>query len=268
MTGGPAGIVFHVPHASRRIPDEVRPWFVVSDFELATELDRLTDRWTDDLLVPASARDRTVRADVSRFVVDVERFVHDADEPMAARGMGAVYLNTTDGRPLRTKPDPDTRASWLACWYEPHHRRLEEAVDASLARHGRALVLDLHSFPSRPLPCDLDQEPDRPDVCIGTDAFHTPPALRDAMVDSFRGLGLDVAVDRPYAGTIVPTRHFGHDPRVVSVMVEIRRDTYMDEATVRRLPTFERTGRDLRRTLRNAVGRWAACDDRRADPRI
>ena len=45
---------------------------------------------------------------VSRLVVDPERFLYDAHEPMAARGMGAVYEQTADLRPLRAKTHRET----------------------------------------------------------------------------------------------------------------------------------------------------------------
>ena len=40
-----------------------------------------------------------------------------------------------------------------------------------------------------------------------------------------------VEVNRPFSGTLVPARYLGMDPRVQSLMVEVRRDLFMDEAT-------------------------------------
>ncbi|HEY8882953.1 MAG TPA: hypothetical protein VIM47_06100, partial [Dermatophilaceae bacterium] len=37
----------------------------------------------------------------------------------------------------------------------------------------------------------------------------------------------EVVVNEPFVGTYVPLRHFGRDNRVTSVMVDLRRDTYL-----------------------------------------
>jgi N-formylglutamate amidohydrolase len=91
--------VIHIPHASTVIPADVRRAFVLSDAELEQELLRLTDRYTDELFDLRSELARPVVYGVSRFVTDPERFPDDAHESMAARGMGAVYVSTTDGAP-------------------------------------------------------------------------------------------------------------------------------------------------------------------------
>ena len=39
---------------------------------------------------------------------------------------------------------------------------------------------------------------------------------------------------------MVPNRFFGKDPRVQSLMIEVRRDLYMDEATAERHAGFAR----------------------------
>ena len=57
-------------------------------------------------------------------------------------------------------------------------------------------------------------------------------ALTDLVVAVVTDAGLDHAENTPFAGTFVPTHHLG-DPRVSSVMLEIRRDTYLDEDTAR-----------------------------------
>lgn len=105
------------------------------------------------------------------------------------------------------------------------------ATDQVLKTCGTALIIDCHSFPSHPLPCDIDQAEDRPDICLGTDTFHTPAWLVQAAKTAFEAEGLSVCIDRPYAGTIVPAAHFQKNVQVSSLMVEVNRGLYMDEGT-------------------------------------
>jgi N-formylglutamate amidohydrolase len=178
----PGWVVFHAPHTSTFVPLELRDAILLDDDELRHELDRLTDHHAGWLLIPDVRDADVVAPGVSRLVVDVERFLGDDQEPMARVGMGVIYTSTSHGRALRAPPAPDERRALLDSYYHPHHQRLEATLQAALDAYGRALILDLHAFPDVPLPCDLDQEPDRPDICIGTDAFHTPIELRDRIV--------------------------------------------------------------------------------------
>jgi N-formylglutamate amidohydrolase len=128
----------------------------------------------------------------------------------------------------------------MAAYYWPHHRALDEAAVARLDRFGRCLILDAHSYPTGPLPTQLAFG-SSPEIGIGTQPGHTPPALRDLAVDFFRGHGYSVGVDVPFSGAMVPNACFGRDPRLWSVMIEVRRDLYMDEATGERHAGFART---------------------------
>jgi N-formylglutamate amidohydrolase len=243
-------LVGHVPHASTRVPPEERPGILLDDADLAAELLHLTDAHTDRLYAWIRELGGTLVVNrASRLVVDPERFPDDAAEKMAAVGQGAVYTRTVDGRPLRTG-DSATRRRLLAQWYEPYHAALEGSVEAALLAFGRCLLIDGHSFSSVPLPSEADQDPDRPDVCIGTDPFHTPPDLVGALAACLAAEGFRVAIDRPFAGSLVPFRWYGTDRRVTSVMLEVRRGTYMDEATGERLPGFD----DVAGRLARATG--------------
>ena len=153
---------------------------------------------------------------------------------MAARGMGVIYTQRHDLGPLREPPTPSEREALLERYYRPHHEALEEAAGASLAAHGRCLVIDCHSFPGTPLLYETD--PARPDICIGTDEFHTPRVLRDAALSAFRSAGLEVTVDLPFAGALVPASRYQKDRRVAAVMIEVNRSLYMDEETGERGP--------------------------------
>ena len=231
IAGYPDWVVLHLPHDAPDSPADARNQFLLDDGELAHEVLRMTDHRTADLFGSQRASGQVARASVSRLVVDVERFDDDAQEPMAGAGMGAVYTHTSSGGSLRRPLDPWEREALLERWYRPHHRRLEQFVEYALRQHGRAVVLDAHSFPSRPLPYERAASPDRPDICVGTDPFHTPAPLRDAFVSAFAALGFWVAVDTPFSGALVPARHHQRDPRVQSVMVEVNRRLYLDEAT-------------------------------------
>ncbi len=109
----PTPIVFHVPHDSTFIPPEVRDQFLLNDADLQTELRLMTDHFTHALFCEGVDAAQVVRAPVSRLVVDVERFPVDADEPMAAVGMGAVYTATSSLQPLRRPISPSEREALL-----------------------------------------------------------------------------------------------------------------------------------------------------------
>lgn len=224
-------LLLHIPHSSLTIPKAVRDMLCVSDAELERELLRMTDRYTDILFDLPTITNHSIIYPVSRLVVDPERFEDDEKEPMAAVGMGVIYTATSQKTLLRTQPDVCERTELLDAFYHPHHRRFTEAVAELLNEAGQALIIDCHSFASRPLPYELNQENDRPDICIGTDSFHTPNWLLDSVREAFQMLGYSVAVDHPFAGTIVPMAYYHQEPRVLSIMIEINRKLYMHEAT-------------------------------------
>ena len=232
-------LLVHVPHDATAIPAEDRRDFLLSEAELRAESLRLTDAHTAELFADGLPPEDFVRAEVSRLVVDVERFADDAQEPCARVGMGATYVRTSDGRPLRALT-PERRAELMARHYWPHHRALDQAAEVRLARFDRCVILDAHSYPTGPLPTQLAFGPS-PEIGIGTQPGHTPAALRDLAVDFFRTHGYAVGVDVPFSGAMVPNACFGQDPRLWSVMIEVRRDLYMDEATGERHAGFART---------------------------
>ena len=222
-------LFWHIPHASTRLPRAFRGDFKVSAATLRREQLCLTDWFADELYLPVARRGERVRADFSRLVVDVERFADDARERCAAVGMGATYERTTQGEELR-RLTKKRRAELLRTFYEPHHARLDAAARVRLNRFGRCLLIDAHTFPAKPLPTQVDFRAP-PEIGLGTEGAHTSPELRQLAVDSFRSRGFTVGVDRPFSGALVPNLFFGRDPRMQSLMVEVRRDLYMHETT-------------------------------------
>jgi N-formylglutamate amidohydrolase len=197
--------------------------FLIPD--LSDELLKMTDRYCDELFEGACD---SVIFPVSRLVCDPERFRSDSDEPMAKAGMGAVYCRSYTGNVLRRISEQE-RECILRTWYDPHHARLANAVRKKLDDHGRCLVIDCHSFSPLPLPHEPDQRPFRPDFCIGTDPFHTPPALMHTATAFLEKLGFLALQDSPFSGTLVPMEFYRRDPRVSSIMIEVNRALYMEQ---------------------------------------
>ena len=213
----------------------------------------MTDVWTQALFAAGVPRSQVTAAPVSRLVVDTERFEDDALEVMAARGMGVVYEVTHDLKPLRRKVSKEERELLLERWYRPHHQILTERVDRILERWGRALVIDALSFPSEALPYEDDAFAPRPEICIGTDGFHTPPEAAAAFTEVFARAGWDTGLNSPFAGALVPMKHYGRDRRVSAVRIETRRDVYADESTGALRPDFMRPASAIRRAVAAAA---------------
>lgn len=221
-------VILHAPHGSTRIPSPFRNHFTIDDAGLRRELLALTDHAVDRMVRRAleSCDASAVIAEVSRLVVDVERFPGD-DEEMNAVGMGVLYTHGARRERIREVPEP--ARDELLLHFQRYSSAVERLVDRALERHGRAVIIDAHSYPSQPLPYELHADSHRPPLCVGYDERHVAASLLSCVREVFSHL--EQADNEPFAGAYVPLKHFGRDARVQSVMLELRRDQYMDERT-------------------------------------
>ncbi len=222
-------VVIHVPHASQQIPPEVRAGIVLDDDALDRELDAMTDAYTDVIAsrvaAQAGVRPWVFVNRLSRLVVDPERFPDEREE-MNAVGMGAVYTRTSNGDALRD-PNEDDADELVAEFFDPYAEEFSSLIDRRLDEVGAVTIIDLHSFPLEPLRYELHDGP-RPEICLGTDPFHTPADLVDLAREAFSEF--EVGTDSPFSGCYVPLAHHESNPNIHALMVELRRDLYLDES--------------------------------------
>ena len=222
-------VILHVPHASTRIDDDARRHILLTDAALRREIDLLTDAHTDVVAARATAVARSEPFRfvnlMSRLVVDPERFPDEREE-MRAVGMGAVYTRTAHGDQMRDTGNAHVE-HLLATYYRPYAAAMTSTVDERLAATGRAVVIDVHSYPSRALPYELHADLPRPAICLGTDPFHTPPGLLEQARTVFGAF--QIAENTPFSGCYVPLEHFRKTRELAAIMIEIRRDIYLDE---------------------------------------
>ena len=220
-------IVLHIPHASKYIPDKYLKYFTLSKKDLEIELLKMTDHFTDELFDISCSNIHQLKFPLSRLLVDVERFEEDELEPMFKVGMGCIYEKTHDGKSLKLVKD--IKDELINKFYKTHHENFTKIVDAKLKQNNKVLIIDCHSFPKYPLPYELNQEMDRPEICIGTDNFHTSEKLKNLFGELFEGLNFTVKYNEPFKGSIVPLKFYNKEIRVQSIMIEVRRDLYMNE---------------------------------------
>ena len=151
----------------------------------------------------------------------MERFADDDSEEMAKIGMGAIYRKGIAKQQLRRDLDSHEVEDLLDQYYWPHHRHFEQVVSACLAHFDSCFIIDCHSYPKDPLSYELHQTSPRPQICLGTDSFHTPEALITATKDYLIAMCYSVELDTPFAGTIVPSSFCKKNPKVISMMIEI-----------------------------------------------
>ncbi len=118
----------------------------------------MTDWYTDELFACISQMGGVaIKFINSRLVVDPERFLDDKDEPMSSRGMRAIYFKTSKGRDLRRNLSEADRNKLTNGFYHPYHKAIEKEVDLMLKRFSKCLIIDCHSFSSKPLPHEPNQ---------------------------------------------------------------------------------------------------------------
>jgi len=222
-----SSVIIHVPHAGTVIPLDAEKDILLPKEELTSEVFTMADTKTDQIAHAAFERIETKPKlfinNLSRLVVDPERFPDEREE-MNSVGMGAVYTRTSSREILRHE-DEDRDRVLIEKYFTPYSVALEREVAETLDRLGTCVIIDLHSYGLMPLSYELHQEDSRPNICPGTDNFHTPIELLSAAKGSFPKTWT-LEINQPFAGTYVPLSYYEKDSRVQSIMLEIRKDSY------------------------------------------
>lgn len=240
-------IIYHLPHSSTKIPEEFLVDFSCNTDKLQKTNLLLTDLYVDDFFSTITSSTKGLRFNYSRLIVDVERFLDARKELLSAKGMGAFYTHNQIGEQIRKPSDNLTKK--LLPLYMSHHQELHDLVASQLKQYNQCLILDLHSFASQPLPYELDQRKDRPDICIGYEDFHKPKELAAILSRKFKQLGYRVAINHPFTGSIVPMAYYQTDSRVKSIMIEVNKKLYLNEATFTKKASFLVISQKINQTI-------------------
>jgi len=246
-------IICNIPHSSVNIPPEFKKDFVISEQELEIEAKRFADLYADSLFSKLLDDYGGIVSKISRIVVDIERFKDDKKEAMSKVGMGAIYTKGENGETIR-KISRTSRDILISEVYQPYHLALADLTGDCLSKFGKCLILDCHSFPSEPRPYEPNQSKGRPDICLGTDGFHTPENLKGGLLENFEKDGFSVKYDSPFSGTIVPEVYYRKNKNVFSIMIEVNRKLFMDEETFSKNDNFDNVSNKICQIIKESCG--------------
>lgn len=255
-TGPELPVVVEIPHAGL----EIAPPFLAPLIAPARAVARDADLHVDALYEDAPAEGATVLVSrVSRYVIDVNRAESDIDAEVAEGGRsdirlqhGLVWRATSDGEPaLARRLSAGELRERLDLVWRPYHRELESIIERKLSRFGVAVVIAAHSMPSferghRPvrsagvaaIPA-RDRPGARADVVPGTRGRKSAAGhYIDAVEHHAIAHGWSVRHDDPYAGGYTTQRYGRPADRVHVVQIELARRLYLDEDTLRPVPSF------------------------------
>lgn len=224
--------LFNIPHTGTLLPltDSERALWTKDDQSTQRLVEGIADLFADQTVSEAISihNASAILSKISRCYVDVERFLGDTEE-MNAVGMGAVYTHGIYGEPLYLDELPqETIEKRLENIYYPYHAQLNALCERTLEQFGHCMIFDIHSYSPRPLPFELHQNEPRNEIILGVNHNHTPLQQQHliALYAGFSEAGYDVGINTAYKGSIVPSDHM-ENPRVSSVMIEIRKDMYL-----------------------------------------
>ena len=249
-------ILVHIPHSSTYIPPEIKNILFLKDDDLQEELLRMTDRYTDEIFsCVAELGGISVAYNYSRLVLDPERFIDEDEETMAKKGMGVIYTKDSSGHRLR-EINENERDLLLQNLYDPYHRAITKEVQNLLNNFDGCLIIDAHSFPAVRLPFEPPQKLSRPQICLGTDAYHSPEDLIEFIRNFFEEINLTTELNEPFPGCYVPLKFLHREERVKSIMIEINRELYMDEATGEKNNAFVEIKSNIRRLINQIIAKF------------
>lgn len=211
----------------------------------------LEDRYADRLIETATAIP-TIIARTPRLMIDLNRAPDDLDPDMirggygrlasakARAGLGLIPTRLWGVGPLWRAPfDPADIAARLRDVHTPYHDAIARALDVARLRWGSTLLVDLHSMP----PINGD---DGPDIVIGDRFGASASSQLTATAESLlKSMGFRVAINAPYAGGYIVSRHAKPHAGIHALQIEVDRRLYLDAALDQPGPGLARMQRSI-----------------------
>lgn len=247
-------VAVSIPHAGLILPAGTAPLLADPSRSVRRIADLAVNRLAGPLRDLGAA---ALASRMSRLWCDVERWP-DGREEMNRVGMGVVYDVDADLNPLRLGSLPDgERERRFDLLYRPYHARLADMCRWRCERLGRCLLIDLHSYATRPLPYELHADEPRPQVCLGHNGDRAGHAAADLFAARLADAGLTVGVNTTFHGAIRPeTLSERRYPTLAPLMVEIRRDVYLDRGDTDDPRIRPADAARLARLLAETAGEW------------
>lgn len=238
-----SAVVFASPHSGREYPPE---------FLAATTLDPMLLRSSEDAYVDRLLRAAPVAGagvllgGAPRAYVDYNRAATELDpaliagvsvrglNPRISSGLGVIPRVVAGGRAIYRGKISQTEAELrLRRYWHPYHEKLSAIMAAQRARHGRAVLLDMHSMPRDAVAMNGQHTSLRPDIVLG-DRFGASAhsEVTEAVAAVFTAAGLRVARNSPFAGAYIAQRYGLPSSGQHAIQIEIDRSLYLDERQV------------------------------------
>ena len=222
---GVSALVVSAPHVGTHIPADIAAGMNATGLSV-NETDYHVHRLFD------FARDlgaSTLWATHSRYVIDLNR-APDGQSLYPGKFETALCpLSDFDRNPIYRGDGPDDAevTQRRDAYWQPYHDRLRGLLDAAVARHGFALLIDAHSI--RPAIPDLF-EGRLPDLNFGLNDGRSASPVLAGVINSW-GVQQDrysYVVDGRFKGGYT-TRHYGRpETGVHAIQIEIVQDTYLN----------------------------------------
>jgi N-formylglutamate amidohydrolase len=214
-------ILIHIPHSGTDFPSEFRDSYTVPLLE--NDIDLCTD-WDSEKLFRTEYP--TLCPSLSKCYIDYSCIY--PPEIALSLGRGPLYTHNSDGMPFRYISDQEK--TYLLNEFESYHRRLSELIARKCEMYGICLLIHCHCFNNSLLPFEKNfiSERIRPDICIGTDPYHTPGWLSELICGEYEKNGFSAELNYPYSHASVPANFHGKDMRLLTVSVMINKRLYIE----------------------------------------
>jgi N-formylglutamate amidohydrolase len=231
-------VLLSVPHAGRDYPPELLDASRLPPAALM----RLEDRYADVLTRRCiELRYPVIIARRARAWIDLNRDEHDIDTEMVQGALRSDYPTpgikqrgglgliprrlSGEGELWKRQFTLDEVEHRILTFHRPYHEAVEVALEQIRRQFGIAILLDLHSMP----PIRGVAYGPAPQFVVG-DRFGKSAASRysELLLRRVQDQGFNVALNHPYAGAYILSRHAQPRGNIHAIQLEVDRSLYLD----------------------------------------